>query len=168
MRSFRLPSLIVCKKQNTQFDSVETFQSCVTRLFYRTLLQVIICDSFPAEFSWIDWLIIRTDPLEFPVGKLPFRFGETRFSDYVLSYFASKHPEFTAPTAESLEKTWRESQRLFSLFKGMFVIQNLYPFGLTALFLNTYAGSVIGNVDHCRSSVLFTKTWSKCQGGVCI
>ena len=102
------------------------------------------------------------------MGKLPFRFGETRFSDYVLSYFASKHPEFVAPTAESLEKTWSESQHLFSLFKGMFVIQNLYPFGLTALFLNTYAGSVIGNVDHCRSSVLFTEAWGKCQGGVCI
>lgn len=45
-----LHSLIVCKEQNTQFDSVEAFQSCVTRLFYRALLQVIICDSFPTEF----------------------------------------------------------------------------------------------------------------------
>lgn len=45
-----LHSLIVCNEQNTQFDSVEAFQSCVTRLFYRTLLQVIICDSFPTEF----------------------------------------------------------------------------------------------------------------------
>lgn len=100
------------------------------------------------------------------MGKLPFRFGETRFSDYVLSYFASKHPESVAPTAESLEKTWSESKQLFSLFKGMFVIQNLYPFGLAVLFLNTYAGSTTGNVDYCRSSVLFTETWSKCQGGV--
>ena len=100
------------------------------------------------------------------MGKLPFHFGETRFSDYVLSFFALKHPECAAPSVETLEKTWNENQPLFAVFKGMFVIQNLYPFGLAVLFLNTYVGSTIGNVDHCRSSVLFTEAWSKCQGGV--
>ena len=48
--------LVVCKEQNTQFDSVEAFQSCVTRLFYRTLLQVIICTSFPTEFLLFWWV----------------------------------------------------------------------------------------------------------------
>lgn len=120
------------EEQNTQFDSVEAFQSCVMRLFYRSLLQVMICECFPAEFDSIRVIRSRSDPLEFPVGKLPFHYPETRFSDYVLSYFASKHPEYPTPTAESLEKMWRESQHLFSVYKGVFVMQNLYPFGLVA------------------------------------
>lgn len=77
------------------------------------------------------------------MGKLPFHFGKTRFSDYVLSYFALKHPECAAPSVETLEKTWNENQPLFAVFKGMFVIQNLYPFGLTIISLNNTLGQLL-------------------------
>ena len=46
--SHRTRNMIV---QNTQYDTVEDLKATLQRLFYRSLLQVVICKFFPEELE---------------------------------------------------------------------------------------------------------------------
>ena len=50
--SHRTRNMIV---QNTQYDTVHDLKAAIQRLFYRSLLQVVICRFFPEEsvFCWL-------------------------------------------------------------------------------------------------------------------
>ena len=37
--------------QNTQFDSVAEMEAAIERLFFRSLLQTVICKHFPEEWE---------------------------------------------------------------------------------------------------------------------
>ena len=43
----------------------------------------------------------RSDPLKYPIGKLPFSKEQT-FDQYVAGYYAKKHPELCCPEASGV------------------------------------------------------------------
>jgi hypothetical protein len=69
-----------------------------TKLFYRAILQHIIVEKFPEEYKRLIKMNNRSNPLEVPLGKIPFIFGKTTFYDYVRNYYEIKHPDVDIPS----------------------------------------------------------------------
>ncbi|KAK8814454.1 hypothetical protein WA538_000273 [Blastocystis sp. DL] len=116
-----------CIVQNTQFDSVAEMEAAIERLFFRSLLQTVICKHFPEE----------SDAIRFPVGKLHFEYGKTTFYEYVREFFQKKHPESSIPLEEEVNRLYSQSSRSRKLFQGFFVLQSLYPCVIAAMFLHS-------------------------------
>lgn len=123
---------------------MEAFQSMVTRLFYRCLLQLWIHLYYPEEWIRVNFLMSRDDAIQYPVGKLPFTYKQTTFAEYVHHFYKSKHPEDVIPSTglgfqvhsyiEEILLFYNTYNSNFACFASLYVLMNLYPLGFLCNF----------------------------------
>lgn len=139
--------------KNTQFDSQEDFESTITRLFYRCLLQLWIHLYYPEEF--IIWIVFhfRDDAIANPVGKLPFEFRKTTFDNYIRSYYKEKHPDDVVPSPRLLLLFYMRNRRNWYLLQNLSVFISVVCVSLCVNASISFVFSFVC-ILHCRLGYL--------------
>ena len=143
--------------QNSQFDSIASFESVITRLFYRALLQKWIFIEFPEELQCQISFTLDRIPSNSPSEVSLFTFKRLRLLIMwrnttirsILKYHFPKKVRCASkfPQIEKLKAFYDRHQSEFILFSGYFVLQCLYPF-------HNHVHSLIGTIGQLLESAI--------------